>query len=237
MPLAFEVDSTDTLDDAVKPLYAKDEKSGKFRLSIDGLPQPEDTTGLKKKNDELLAELKQGRDAKKAAEDAARAAAEETARKKGDIAALEKSWGDKFSAREIELTTETTRLNASLNKVLVDSVATNIAAELAIQGSANVLLPHIRNRLTVDWVDGQPVTKVLGLDGKPSALTPDELKAEFAANKAFAPLIAATKASGGGASGAGGGGAADKTMTRAQWDSKSPVERMEFAKKGGKVVD
>lgn len=237
MPLAFEVDDVATVDEALRALYTKDEKSGKFRLGVEGLPQPEDTTGLKKKVDELLAEKKASDAAKKKAEEDARKAAEESARKSGDVTALEKSWQDKYTARETELLGETTRLNGAITKTKIDGVAESIAAAIAIQGSANVLTPHIRNRLKVDWVDGEPVTKVLGLDGKPSALTLDELKAEFAANPAFKPLISATKASGGGAAGAGSGGAADKTMTRAQFDQASIPERMEFSKKGGKVVD
>ena len=39
-----------------------------------------------------------------------------------------------------------------------------------------------------------PKTVVIGQDGKPSALTIDELKAEFASNPAFAPVIPGSKA-------------------------------------------
>ena len=51
---------------------------------------------------------------------------------------------------------------------------------------------------------------VLDPQGKLSAATLDELKAEIANDAAFAPLIAGSKASGGGAGGAGGGGGAPK---------------------------
>jgi hypothetical protein len=56
----------------------------------------------------------------------------------------------------------------------------------------------------------KPVVVVLDQQGKLSAATLDELKAEFANDTAFAPLIAGSKASGGGAAGAGGGGGAAK---------------------------
>lgn len=82
----------------------------------------------------------------------------------------------------------------------VGQTATKLAAELAISGSADVLLPHIQSRLTVEIKDGAPSVRVLDLQGKPTALTIDELKQEFISNKAFAPLIAASKATGGGAS-------------------------------------
>lgn len=92
--------------------------------------------------------------------------------------------------------------------MLVDKEAARLAGELALAGCAGVLLPHIRARLAVDYADGAPITRVLGTDGKPSALTLDELKQEFAANEAFAPIIAGSKASGGGAGGSNGGRAA-----------------------------
>jgi hypothetical protein len=180
---------------------------------VEGLPQPklpEDVSGLKKKVDELLAEKKADHAKRKEAEEAARLAAEEIARKAGDVGALEKSWQDKLASTTADKDAEIKRLNDSLTGVLVDSVASQLASDLAIQGSANVLLPHIRARLAVDYTDGKPVTRVLDAAGKPSAATIDELKAEFAATPAFAPIVAGTKASGGGASGAGRGGAATK---------------------------
>lgn len=177
---------------------------------MEGLPAPknDDVSGLKKKVDELLAEKKASEAKRKEAEENARKAAEEAARKAGDVGALEKSWQDKLAQAQAEKDAEISRLNSSLTNVLVDNVATNLANELALQGSANVLLPHVRNRLAVDYVDGAPITRVLGPDGKPSAATIDELKAEFAANVAFAPIIAGSKASGSGAGGGNGGGAA-----------------------------
>jgi hypothetical protein len=71
-------------------------------------------------------------------------------------------------------------------------------------------LPHIERRLSVEQRDGKPVVVVLDQQGKLSAATLDELKAEFANDVAFAPLIAGSKASGGGAGGAGSGGGAAK---------------------------
>jgi len=85
--------------------------------------------------------------------------------------------------------------------------------------------------------DGVPVTVVIGQDGKPSALTIDELKSELAANPAFAPIIAASKAAGGGASGGGnGGGAAKKAITRTQFDSLDAGARMAHIQAGGTIT-
>jgi hypothetical protein len=206
---------------------------------VEGLPQPknDDVSGLKKKVDELLAEKKASDHKRKEAEEAARKAAEEAARKAGDVGALEKSWQEKLATTQAEKDAEIQRLNSSLTNVLVDNVATTLANELALQGSANVLLPHVRNRLAVDYVDGKPVTRVLGPDGKPSAATIDELKAEFAANAAFAPIIAGSKASGSGAGGARSGGAASKSIKRADFDALDFAAKAKAMKEGVTISD
>ncbi len=228
MALKLTVDSLDGLDDGVKTLYKED--NGKFRLDLDGY---EDTTGLKAQRDALLNEKKEAQRKAKEAEEAAKAAAEEAARKSGDVSALEKSWQEKLAATESNYKNLNESLTKQIHGLTVGQTATKLAAELAISGSADVLLPHIQSRLTVEIKDGAPSVRVLDLQGKPTALTIDELKQEFISNKAFAPLIAASKATGGGAS-SGGGGAA-KTMTKNQFDAMSPTQKMEFMRSGGKL--
>jgi hypothetical protein len=201
---------------------------------VEGLPEPknEDVSGLKKKVEELLAEKKAAEAKRKESEAAARKAAEEAARKSGDVESLEKSWREKLETAQSESKAEIDRLNGSLKTIMVDNVATTIANEIALQGSANVLLPHIRSRLAVDYVDGNPITRVLGPDGKPSAATLDELKAEFAANDAFAPIIAGSKASGGGAGGSNSGRAASKGLKRSEMTS---VQKREYIEAHGQA--
>lgn len=210
MALQFELDSIDSLDDGVKALYQKDEASGKFRLGIEGLPQPEDVTGLKNKLNELLNEKKSEAEKRKAAEEAARKAAEEAAKKNGDTEALEKSWQEKFAAREAELSAELEKYKGTVVSLTSGQTATKLAAELSVQGSADVLLPHIERRLKTEYRDTGPVTTVLDKGGKPSAMSVEDLKKEFAENPAFAPLIVGSKASGAGPHGNKGGGAASK---------------------------
>lgn len=230
--LKYEIDSLDGLGEAVTGFYEKTD-SGKFRLKVEGI---EDVSGLKRKNEELLAEKRAAADARKQAEESARIAAEEAARKTGDVESLDKSWqkkhADALAAKEAELGT----VKGTLNKLLVDNVAVQLATELAVQGSSALLIPHIKSRLEVDTSSGEPKTVVLGPDGKRSALTIEELKAELAANPAFAPVIAGSKATGGGASGTGGGGGAAKTIARPQFDRMEAAERSNFLKSGGKVI-
>ena len=212
MGLKYQLDTLDGLDDSVKSLYT--EKEGKFVLGIEGLPQPEDVSGLKSKVEELLGEKKAAEKARKDAEEQARLEREEAARKSGNVEELEKSWSEKYNRREAELNgmleQERGTLSTQIRDLTVGRTATDIASALAIPGSAKALLPHIERRLSVEQRDGKPVVVVLDQQGKLSAATLDELKAEFANDTAFAPLIAGSKASGGGAAGAGGGGGAPK---------------------------
>lgn len=210
--LKFQLDTLEGVDEAVRALYT--EKDGKFVLGIEGLPQPEDVSGLKAKVDELLGEKKAAEKKAREAEEAARLEREELARKSGNVEELEKSWSEKYNRREAELNgmleQERGTLSTQIRDLTVGRTATDIASALAIPGSAKALLPHIERRLSVEQRDGKPVVVVLDQQGKLSAATLDELKAEFANDTAFAPLIAGSKASGGGAAGAGGGGGAAK---------------------------
>ena len=132
---------------------------------------------------------------------------------------LEKSWSEKLAKREKELTAEIDKRTARLRTLLVDNVAQQMAAEISV--SPELMLPHILKRLTIEEQDGNMITRVLDAEGKASALSANELKAELLANKTYAPIIKASEASGGGAQGSkkppGVGDVADfKKMSEAQ---------------------
>lgn len=205
----YQLDSLDGLDEGARAFY--EEKDGKFQLKVEGIPQGEDVSGLKAKLEELLGESKAAKAKAREAEEAAKKAEEERARKAGDVEALENSWKEKLTKREQELLSERESLASQIKELTVGRAATDLAAELTVQGSAKALLPHLQARLSMDLRDGKPTVVVLDANGKPSAATLEELKAEFVNDPAFAPLIVGSKASGSGASGAKpGGGAAKK---------------------------
>jgi len=210
--LKFQLDSLDGVDESVRALYT--EKDGKFVLGIEGLPEVEDVSGLKSQLQTLLDETKEAKRLKREAEEQAQRDREEVARKSGNVEEIEKSWSEKFNRREAELNglleQERGSLGGQIRDLTVGRTATDIASALAVPGSAKALLPHIERRLSVEQRDGKPVVVVLDQQGKLSAATLDELKAEIANDTAFAPLIAGSKASGGGAAGAGNGGGAAK---------------------------
>lgn len=222
MSLKYQVDSLEGLDDGIKALYT--EKDGKFVLGVEGIPQPQndDLDGLKAKVQELLNEKKTAQTKAQEAEAARLKAAEDAAKASGDIAALEKSWGDKLTAKETELKAQLETRDKQIYQLTVGQTAQKLASELAVQGSADLLLPHITNRLSVETVDGQPQIRVKDLQGNLSAATLDEFKKEIANNPAFKPVIAASNASGGGANGGQGGGAT-KTLKE-----MSDAERIEL---------
>lgn len=209
----------------------QDIKPEDFAALQEGLKAAQSSiSALEAKNRELLQEKA---DAKKAAEKAA----EEAAKKSGDVDALEKSWQEKLANETAERDKRLNESQAMIQRLTSGAAAQRMAAELAVPGSADVLLPHIERRLTVEIKDGHPITRVLGDDGKPSALSLDDLRKEIESSPAFAPLLVGSKASGGGSAGKGDGGDGGKVISRAAFDALGPVERMKHFKEGGKVID
>ena len=152
---------------------------------------------------------------------------------KKDVEKLTTSYQQKLAAREKELTTQISALESSLTETLVTNVATGMASEISI--SPEVILPHITRRLKVDkGEDGKFTTRVLDAQGQPSVSTVEDLKKEFLANKAFAPLLVGSKGSGGGSHGGSGGGGGAPTKIDFASTPKSIAAAM---KTSGKLLD
>lgn len=214
MALKQKIDKA-TYDALAEPLKAEYKAQGMdYVLDLEGYEDPaelkraKDREAQKAKDEKARADLAEQRAA--TAEAALNEEGEAGARKRGDIATLERSWQGKIDAAKAEGATAVGKLKATLVKTLADGGAQALAASLS--ESPSVLLPHIRSRLTVDFDGEEPALRVLGADGKPSALTVDELGKEFVANSDFAGIITGSKAAGGGAPGGrqGGGGATKK---------------------------
>jgi len=212
---------------------AEEKKEEKKEQTIDAAEFAALQTSVEKltqKNRELIQAEK---DERKKAE----TAAAEAAKKSGDVDALEKSWQDKLTSETAARDDTISEYQAMVKRMTVGTEAQKLASELALPGSAEALLPHIERRLSVDVKEGHPIVRVLGSDGKPSALSLADLKTEIGENKAFAPLLIGSKASGSGDVGKKGDGGKGKTITRTQFDAMGAVERMAFFKDSGKVVD
>ena len=213
------------LSDHIKAEYIEDGDG--FRLDIDG---DEDTGALKRAKDRE-AQLRRDAEAKlrEAQEELDRINGDD-ARKKGDIATLEKSWQKKLDDTKAEYEGKVSKLTTHTTKTLVDNVATQIATK--ISNAPALLLPHVKSRLQADFEGDSPVTRVLDKDGKPSAMTVEELAAEFVANKDFSAIITASKASGGAGkpSNNNGGGAPNQSDKPADLASMNPAQLAEHIK-------
>lgn len=201
------------LPKAVQAEYKADGDDGEnYTLEVEGGFD----TGLTEMKRAKDAEVKQHNAAKKKIEElTTQLAALETEKTemlkgvipKGDAEKLESSYKTKLAALEKEKGDLISGLEGNLRRILVDGEASKIAAELS--DSPVVILPHIKARLAAEKdSDGTWKTRVLDGEGKPSALTLDELKKNFLADKAFSGIVRASKASGGGANGGSGGGGA-----------------------------
>lgn len=206
--LKLTVDTLDGVDESLKALY--EPKDGKFSLKVEGIP---DVSGLKRKLDELMDESKEAKRKAKEAAEAADREKQAALEKSGDLEAIRKSYEEKIAKLSGEFTTREQSYQQQMQKLTVGQTATTLAAELAIPGSAAVLLPHVQSRLSMEIRDGVPVVVVLDANGKPSASTIDDLKSELSKSEAFAPIIRASSASGGGAAGGNSGGGASKKAT------------------------
>jgi len=184
---------------------------------------------LTQKNRELIQAGKEERNK-------AEQAAAEAAKKSGDVEALEKSWEQKLANETQARDDSISEYQSMVKRMTVGAEAQKLASELALPGSAEALLPHVERRLTVEIKEGHPIVRVLGTDGSPSALSLADLKAEIEGNKAFAPLLVGSKASGSGEVGRK-GDAGSKTMKRAQFNGLNAAEQMAFIKGGGTIFD
>jgi hypothetical protein len=203
---------------------------GSHVLEVEGL---EDTSVLKRTIDHVKKERDE---AKKKLSDELKAVREEleTVRNdqsKGDekLTAAEKRHAALLAKREAELKTEITGLNPALTSQLVDSVASNLAVELAGPNS-ELMLPFIKGRLRAEVRDGKAITVVLDESGAESVLTPAELKKNLVDSKKFDAILIGNKSSGAGGTGSKPGGAGGQTGPK-KISEMNATEQAQFANK------
>lgn len=175
---------------------------------------------LKGHHEKLLSETKAAKAKAKEEAEAARVAAEEAARKSGDVSALDKSWQEKYAKAEAEYGAKLTAAQQQLQTVLVDNVAQKAAMDIAVDAEcAELLADKLRGSLGLAEVDGKMQTVVFDADGKRSALTVDELKKQLIAK--YPRLVKGNPAGGAGglpqpAGGAGGSTNSGSMVDRAR---------------------
>jgi hypothetical protein len=141
---------------------------------------------------------------------------------KGDVEKLEGSYKEKINKITAEKDEQLNRAQGTLQRLLVDNIATSMASK--ISNSPDLMLPHIKARLITEATSDGYITRVLDADGKPSAMSIEELQKELVADKRFSPIIIGSKASGGGASGGGNGSGAPPSAINPKfdWNKGSP---------------
>lgn len=181
MALKHTISKLEEVEEAFRSHYkavdAADPEKG-FVLDVEGAPQPEDTTALKNALERVRAEKE---------------TALKEAKKKGeDLEAVRASFEPQLETlrKQIKETQEQAK-QANFEKALGD-FATSVFGQ-----NADVLAPYVKQRLALDE---SGIVRVLGKDGKASALSLEDLKNEFKTDKKFAPFVQAGRSSGSGAS-------------------------------------
>lgn len=178
------------------------------------------------KQNELLDETKAAKRAKaKAIEDAAAAAAEK-ALKDNDLASYRASTEGIMAALKEELE----GMKTATKEQRKTSIAAKFVSEKFVNDAivAEAITEKFKKR--IDIRDGKEV--ILDKDGNLTAMSLQDLQAEFLGNEALKSHIIGTRASGSGASGSGGksGGGAAKIISKQDFDALNPQEKMDYMK-------
>ena len=219
--------SLDGVDETIRGLYKKEGE--KFHLDLDEIDEHPSVGALKRAKDyekaervRIAGELTAAKSALETAEDAHRESLKSVV-PQANVTALEDSYKMKLKNTEDKFKEELTKKDAQLNDILVTSKARELCAKIST--APELLLPVVMKRLAVEEGEGGLQTRVLGLDGKPSAATLQELEAELLQTPAYAPIIIGSKAAGGGASGGPGSGGATKKLSELSESDRLKLSR------------
>ena len=208
-----------------------------------------DVSGLKTKNAELLAKIKEQKKSDAIDHDEYQTLKQQAAeaeanrlKKSGEFDTLK---GQLVTAHQKEIEARNQRevtMKAALEQHLIDSEATRSITDA--KGSSRLLLPHVKSMVRVEEDGGRYVTRVVDpLTGSPrvkadgSYMSIAELVAEMKADvTVFGRAFEPSGSSGSGSqqsSGAGG----QKTMPLPQFNELSPVAKSQYMAGGGTLTD
>ena len=215
------------LDDAVKQQLAE-----KFKETLDKSLEEkvaEEVSGLKAKNDELLAEKKAAQRAKEELDAKARAEKERYAQENGQYQELYESQKQEANA----LRQKIEEMNQQVVRQKISSEATKIAGSLTKDVSkAKLLEEKLSQRLTL--MDGE--LRVTDDSGQLTVSTLEDLVSNVRNDYPF--LVDGIQASGGGATRSqGGADVGNREISRSDFEDMKHADRAKFFKEGGKVYD
>jgi hypothetical protein len=184
----------EALSDALKGEYKQN--GDNYVLDVSDM---EDTGALKRAKDRE-AQARQDAERELAELKARQAQADDdSARNRGDIDALTQSYEQKLFDAKAASDARAAKDQAFISETLIGSAAQKLASEIST--SPELIIPHIKGRLTVDTSGENPTVRVLDSANKVSAASLEDLGKEFVDNKSFAPIIKASDAQGAGGPG------------------------------------
>jgi hypothetical protein len=188
------------------------------------------TEGLEAKNVQLLAEKKKLQKENGIKPEDLERLESENEKLKSDLEKVNKDVKKLTTERDTAVTNlakeSEISANAHKERELTESLAAiNVSNAINLKAAKALLSSQVQVVVEGD----KRVTKV------GDKLLADHLK-EWAATDEGKHFITAPANGGGGANGGSGNGGGSKTMTRAEFDQKTPAERMAFSKDGGTVT-
>ena len=205
--LKYQVKSIDKLPKEVADLYEKGEDG--YTLKVEGVPKPEDNSGLKSA---LQKERERANNAEKELKAAATKAKDDSdaaARAAGDIETVEKNLHDHYKGEIEKRDALISKQGNKINSVLRRDGALSLATKFAVDGeSAELLAEWIENRLEIAE-DGDDYK--LQPKGEFAGLSVEQFESKLPTQKSLARLIKASDGKGGGAANPASGGTAKPT--------------------------
>ena len=211
------------LDDDIKKTLAE-----KLQAELDARIN-EQTSGLKAKNDELLAEKKRVQQEREEAKQQAALEAEKNARNENDYKQLFESQKEESNALRAKIE----EMNSNIVRQKINSEAFKVASSLTKDAKkAQLLQEKISQRLTL--VDDE--LRVTDASGQLTVSNLGELAEAVKSEYSF--LVDGSQANGGGAARAQGGASARQTeISRSEFDGLSHAQRKQFLSEGGKLFN
>lgn len=220
----------DGLPDALKKEYKKD--GDDYVLDLKGYEDPTSIRNARDAANRERDEAKRERDTAVRERDAAN-------RKITDLTKDGVTVEEKVAAKEKEMQakydTDTGELNGTITKLketIIGTKRSSIAEGIAnkISSAPKLLAPEIQKQLHIE-LDNEfnPIVKVLGTDGKPSASSLEDLEKRVLTNKDFASVIKASSGSGGGGAPRdprNGGGAPRANPPTSQHSGDTPLAKL-----------
>jgi hypothetical protein len=211
------------LDDDIKKTLAE-----KLQAELEARIN-EQTSGLKAKNDELLAEKKRVQQEREEAKQQAALEAEKNARNENDYKQLFESQKEESNALRAKIE----EMNGNIVRQKINSEAFKVASSLTKDAKkAQLLQEKISQRLTL--VDDE--LRVTDASGQLTVSNLGELAEAVKSEYSF--LVDGSQANGGGAARAQGGASARQTeISRSEFDGLSHAQRKQFLSEGGKLFN